>query len=344
MNIIVLHNLFHATAPADEQDNLIEAHFVAEGLMEIGHHVQLMPFGFNLDETAQKLRAHPPDLVFNLVEAIEGASCWAYLASALLEHLSIPYTGGSRDNLYITTNKVLTKKLLRSKRLPTAPWTLKIPGTHVGFPPPYIVKPVCEEASVDIDDHSVFFDESAAISCLIRKNTAHPGHYFLEHFVHGREFNVSIIPTSTGPWVLPPAEILFDSYPKEKCRIVGYRAKWDPSSFEYSHTVRTFDFPPQDTPLIERIVEISRRCYRQMELYGYARVDFRVPPCGQPVILEINSNPCISPDAGFFAAVTRAGLSRNEMLHLICQEATQRHTPNGNHFTLVALPARLGIG
>jgi len=345
MNIIVLHNVVPPDAPLDEQDNLIEARHVAEGLEEIGHEVQLMPFGFNMAETAGILRAAAPDLVFNLVETIEGASTWSYLASALLEHLGIPYTGGSKDNLYITTNKVLTKQLLKSKRLPTAPWNAKNAPGHLSFAPPYIVKPVWEEASVDIDDHSVFHDGPRAVACLAAKQHRLPGGYFIEQFVEGREFNISVLPTPGGPWVLPPAEIQFLDYPEDKLRLVGYRAKWDATSFEFHHTVRTFEFPAEDAFLLNRIKDLTRRCCRLLNLVGYVRVDFRVTTGGLPVILEVNSNPCISPDAGFFAAVTRAGLSRAEMLSLICQDAMhRRRMPSRYDFNAVALPARLEIG
>jgi D-alanine-D-alanine ligase len=42
---------------------------------------------------------------------------------------------------------------------------------------------------------------------------------------------------------------------------------------------------------------------------GYARIDFRVDLQGRPWILEINANPCLSPDAGFAAAVNRSGMT-----------------------------------
>ncbi|MEZ4568026.1 MAG: hypothetical protein R2860_14080 [Desulfobacterales bacterium] len=38
------------------------------------------------------------------------------------------------------------------------------------------------------------------------------------------------------PEVLPPAEILFDGYRENQPRIVCYKAKWEESSFEYTHT------------------------------------------------------------------------------------------------------------
>ncbi len=109
--------------------------------------------------------------------------------------------------------------------------------------------------------------------------------------------------------------------------------------------MRTFEFEPEDAFLVNRIKDITRKCCRLLNLVGYVRVDFRVTTGGMPVILEINSNPCISPDAGFFAAVTRAGLSRAEMLSLICQDAMhRRRMPSRYDFNAVALPARLEIG
>jgi D-alanine-D-alanine ligase len=55
-------------------------------------------------------------------------------------------------------------------------------------------------------------------------------------------------------------------------------------------------------------MEIGRRLWLLFGLRGYARIDFRVDRQGKPWVLEINANPCLSPDAGFAAALHDAGI------------------------------------
>jgi GNAT superfamily N-acetyltransferase len=106
--------------------------------------------------------------------------------------------------------------------------------------------------------------------------------------------------------------------------MVGYRAKWDPASFEYQHTPRRFDFPPEDTPLLLRLRELCLQCWELFTLGGYARVDFRVDHQGNPWILEVNANPCLSPDAGFAAALGQAGISFDQAIAQILRCAVER--------------------
>jgi D-alanine-D-alanine ligase len=124
-----------------------------------------------------------------------------------------------------------------------------------------------------------------------------------------------------GPTVLPPAEILFPDFPAGKPRIVGYAAKWDPDSFEYSHTVRDFPTAPADAPLLAELERLALGCWRLFELRGWARVDFRVTTDGRPLILEINANPCLAPDAGFAAALDRADIAFADAIARILRTA-----------------------
>ena len=70
----------------------------------------------------------------------------------------------------------------------------------------------------------------------------------------------------------------------------------------------------EDRELVNRLQEASRRSWALFDLRGYARVDFRVDAGGTPWVLEVNANPCLSPDAGFAAAAERAGISYDRVI------------------------------
>lgn len=59
---------------------------------------------------------------------------------------------------------------------------------------------------------------------------------------------------------------------------------------------------------MEELRSLALQSWQVFGLRGYARVDFRVDERGRPWILEINANPCLSSDAGFAAALDRAGI------------------------------------
>ena len=69
------------------------------------------------------------------------------------------------------------------------------------------------------------------------------------------------------------------------------------------HTVRSFELPAADAPLLSRLERLAQDCWTLLGLRGWARVDVRVDESGRPWVLEINANPCLAPDAGFAAAL-----------------------------------------
>lgn len=317
MKILILHGEVAPEAGQDEQDTLVQVEAVARGLQALGHAPATLPLGLDLASAAAALAAQKPDLVFNLVESLAGRGGLILLAPALLDALGWPYTGAGTAAMTLTSNKLLAKQWLAAAGLPTPPW---FPAAELrpGLPiaGPWIVKSVWEHASLDLDEDSVLAAataETLAAHWTARRG-ALGGEALAEAFIDGRELSLSLLEGPEGPEVLPPAEIRFDGYPPGKVRVVGYRAKWEEGSFEYVHTPRCFDFPAADAPLLERLRELARRCWHHFGLAGYARVDFRIDHRGEPWILEVNANPCLSPDAGFQAAARRAGLGFGEVL------------------------------
>jgi D-alanine-D-alanine ligase len=308
-------------APSDEQDVMVEAAIVGRALGELGYLVVRVPVSLDLRAAGRLLRRLKPQLVFNLVESLEGQDRLASLAPALLDWLGLAYTGSRTEAIFLTSSKLLTKERLREAGVPTPAWAEASPeGCEPGFEPPYIVKSVWEHASIGLTGSSMAPDRQSLAEELRRR--ACPGverPLFVEAYVEGREFNLALLDGPGGPQARPPAEIEFHAYPDGKPRIVDYAAKWDSSSMEYKQTPRRFDFPPAEHGLLERLSELALQCWRLFRLRGYARVDFRVDARGQPWVLEVNTNPCLSPDAGFLAAAERAGLSVTETVRRIVE-------------------------
>jgi len=310
---------------------LHEASVVAATLAELGWDPLELDLTPDLDRAARELGELAPAFVFNLVESVEGRGRYIVLAQALLESLGIPFTGAGLEAMVHSTSKPATKRLLALGGVATPAWMTAEAALRdrPGFPPPWIVKNAWEHASIGLDDASVASDLDALRRAIVRRAAAEGiANLFLEGFVDGREFNLSVLGRrGAEPEVLPPAEIRFVGFRDGAPRMVGYRAKWDEASPEYGNTPRTFDFPPEDAALLEELASRARRCWSLFGLRGHARVDFRVDGHGAPWVLEVNANPCISPDAGFAAAAARAGLSIRDTVGRIVADTLGKEHP-----------------
>jgi D-alanine-D-alanine ligase len=188
-----------------------------------------------------------------------------------------------------------------------------------------ILKPAWEDASVGIDDGAILrVDNREAVEAAMNSTYREWGETFAEHYIEGREFNLSLLSDGDGVEVLPPAEIEFVDYPAEKPHIVGYKAKWDEASFEYGATPRRFYFATTDKSLLRQLRALAVECWHLFGLRGYARVDFRVDDAGRPWVLEVNVNPCLSADAGFMAAANYHGLTAERVVERIIDASFAR--------------------
>jgi D-alanine-D-alanine ligase len=314
--VLLLHDAFAADGRLDASDTLLEAQAIADTLADLGFEPMTLPVNLDLRALERRLAELAPRLVVNLMESLDGHGRLLNVVPALVGALGVPYTGCSASALGVTSDKVMAKRMLLGAGLQTP--AMFGPEADDG---PWIVKSVWEHASLGIDDSSVVSDAGAVPPLLAARRKAFGGDWFAERFVPGRELNVAMIASDDGLRVLPVAEIRFDAFPADKPAIVGYAAKWHADSFEYRHTVRSFDVEPE---LAEQAQRLARSCWELFGLTGYARVDLRVDTAGVAWVLEINANPCLSPDAGFAAALAVAGCSYATAIGWLVDDALRR--------------------
>ncbi len=321
--VVVVHDAVGPDASPDTLDVLAQTAVVRTALEEAGGTVRVVQADLDLDTLAGTLRALSVDGVFNLVESLGGVDRMMPAAAYLFEALGLPYTGVPAAAIAVTTDKGLAKRLMRAAGVATPQWARCDRALAEGLftADSYIVKSLTDHASAGLDEEQVCEGAGAARSYLEGLPPHERCSRMVEQFVDGREFNISILETTDGPQVLPPAEMRFVDYPEGKPRVVGYRAKWDPEDFAYSHTVRSFELAPEDRALAARMAEICRSCWDLFGLRGYCRVDFRVDKAGNPYVLEVNANPCLSPDAGFMAAAARAGMEPSQVVMALVDAA-----------------------
>ncbi len=317
--VVLLFNKLSDNPKEDELDVIRQMRYISKALRILGYTPVPLPFSIQVEEAIKELRRIRPRVVFNLVETVEGTGSLLYLAPAILNHMRIPFTGVPLEAMFITTSKILTKKQLNLLDIPTSDWFRMDELKKLDPGESYIVKPVWEDGSLGLDEHCVFKGNDRAFIRKLKEFDKKT--YFIEHFIDGREFNLSILGGKRGPQVMPPAEILFRDYPEGKPKIVGYNAKWTEESFEYTHTPRSFRFRKSDEPLLKELVRLAYKCWHEFDLRGYVRVDFRIDKNNKPYVLEINGNPCIAPESGYVAATKRAGLKFHQVIERVLEDA-----------------------
>ena len=303
-------------AGADAADTLLQAETVEAALAALHFNAVRQPVSLDLSAARRRLAEIQPVFVFNLVESLAGTGRLLHLVPGMLEVIGMPFTGSGAEAVYVTNTKPLSKRLLAAAGIATPAWQ---DAAEAGRAPPpgtgpWIVKSVAEHASIGLDDEAVVRDHAALPALIGKRRRSIGGDWFVEQFIEGREFNVAVLAGAGGPEVLPIAEMCFVNFPPGKPRIVDYAAKWQADSFGYNNTPRNFDLPAADAPLLATLREIALACWRLFGLHGYARVDFRVDAAGKAWVLEVNANPCISPDAGFAAAAARRNLSSTDIV------------------------------
>lgn len=286
--------------------------------------VTTYPVTLDISSTIAFIREMKPDVIFNLVESVEGISSYEAYMAGLYELLQVRYTGNTPPVLLNCLNKNLTKSILTG-------FGIKTPSYQVFHSPkdlseksfllrfPVITKLLREDASIGISENSVVHslpDLQKQVQYLFG---LYRQEVLVEEYIEGREFNIALL--NGEP--LPVSEISFAGLPDGLPKIVTYEGKWIPESDYYRHTV------PQcpadiDPVLASQLQELAVKAYQALNCRDYARVDIRVSEQGIPYVIEVNPNPDITDNSGFSRAMRAYGSTIQEAYRKIVSFALQR--------------------
>jgi len=316
-NCCILFNQPRDGALPDELDVLDQVEYIEKNLNQLGIKTYRKGITANFMNEVESLASSKPDFVFNLVESINNKGELCYFVPALLNMYSIPYSGNPLEAMFITTSKALTSSTLTNAGINNPVYCL--PSQYKLLEPgkSYIIKPIWEDGSLGITAESVFIYEPGYEKKLQQFDDTH---WLIQEYIDGREFNISVITGEKGPEVMPPAEMVFHNYADSQPRIVDFKAKWEEDSFEYANTIREFPGSKLNTVLKGKIESAAMKCWQVFGLRGYARVDMRVDRNDNPYVIEVNANPCMSPDSGLVAATIAAGIPFTDILRRIIND------------------------
>lgn len=309
----------------DDQGTLEQAGQVADALHKNGFETETFSFMRDIGALRERLTKLQPAVVFNLVETIFDRAGMVHLAPALLEEMNLPFTGSGSSGMYMSMNKIVSKRVMRGDGISTPDWC-EAPDWHgLDENRRYIVKCATEHASIGLTADSIVTGRDAVIARVREVCREWPADWYAESFVEGREFNIAMLDGNEGGKIMPLAEMTFDGYPDDKAKIVDYHAKWTSNSFEYQNTARRFLEDQTEPKLAEAVRQAVENCWRTFGLRGWARVDMRIDANGQPQVIDVNANPDLSDDAGMAAAAAQAGLSYHQMIGRIVEAAFRHH-------------------
>lgn len=322
--IVVAHNAVGDADDPSTRDVLAQVEYVTAGLAALGIEHRVVAVGPGGVDGADLDGA---TAVFNLVESPPNRPGFQVDAAAAFERLGLAVTGSSAATIAATTDKEGTRRALAAVGIAVAPGGLLDPDRPTildRVPPPWILKPAFEDASLGLDDDAVTSDPRRAVARARELGRLFSGQPVLvEHLLPGREFNISLLADGQLAEILPPAEMVFVDFPDDEPRILGFKAKWDEGSFAYRHTVRRF-LDPSEASLRDELEATAAGAWDALGLAGYGRVDLRLDESGEPRVLEVNANPCLSADAGFAAAAAAAGLEPGDVVRRVLYAAGWR--------------------
>ena len=316
-----------ADAPSDalaEYDSFETVQGIEDALLAGQNEVIPMEGDHTLLDT---LRAHMPDICFNICEGRRGDARESQ-APALLEFLGIPYTGSKILGHALSLDKAMAKRVVAASGLPTPPFAVVAHPddlehlaadieTDGALQFPLFAKPLAQGTAMGIDEASVLEDTGAlrerGRSLLARYRQP----VLIEAYLPGREFTVGVLGTGPTAEVLGTTEIrlaeraekgVYSFVNKERCEsLVVYE-------------------PVPASGLRDEVEAVAFAAYRALDCRDGGRVDLRCDAQGAPQFMEANPLAGLHPTHSDLPIIaSQRGVSYDDLLTRILHSAAARY-------------------
>ncbi|OEF96149.1 D-alanine--D-alanine ligase [Desulfuribacillus alkaliarsenatis] len=290
---------------------------VCKALTEKGYNVIALEYD-NHQQLIKQLLADKPDFAYI---ALHGRYGEDGRVQSLLELLNIPYVGSGVLASSLAMNKSLSKKhfalagIKVAKELIVKPDEINLNRELIInkiiniFSFPIVIKPNQEGSTIGL---TIAYDKQQLLEGL---NTAvnFDSEILVEEYIKGVEITVAVLGTGDDIQALPVIEIV----PKNSH--YDYESKYAPGGSEHIIPARI----SKENTIIAQ--DWAIKAHKALGCETYSRVDFIVPEGQQPVILEINTLPGMTPTSLFPDAAKSIGLEYPDMLDRIIKIAKKKY-------------------
>jgi D-alanine-D-alanine ligase len=273
------------------------------------------------------LRDVQPDICFNISEGLGGDAREAQVP-ALLEMLRLPYTASRVLTNAIALDKTMTKRIWRDSGLPIAEFQeftrCTEPLSH-RLHYPLFVKPPREGTGMGVDEHSIVFNDKELRQRIawVIDNYHQPA--LVEEFLPGREFTIGVLGRQDAHQYSLCPEI-YDANGFHHFPTLEVDTHDSVTPGVYSHHAKVLGFEDLGVPgficpakvsreLSLRLHELAVKAHLAIGAQDVSRVDMRMNSAGQPVLMEINTLPGLSPGFSDLCIISdKSGISYRSLI------------------------------